>query len=128
MRDKIFELRSAGHNNKQIAQILSKSESTISYYTSPGYKERNVKNKWKRRRNLKEKLVVLMGGKCKVCSYDRCLGALEFHHLDPSQKDPNFKSSTLLEYKMEVIEVELKKCALLCCRCHREVHAGLISL
>ena len=27
------------------------------------------------------------GGKCQKCGYDTYLGALEFHHIDPSQKD-----------------------------------------
>ena len=27
------------------------------------------------------------GGKCEKCGYDKYLGALDFHHLDPSQKD-----------------------------------------
>ena len=27
------------------------------------------------------------GGRCQVCGYDRCIEALEFHHLDPTQKD-----------------------------------------
>ena len=39
-----------------------------------------------RRRRVKELLVAEAGGHCLVCGYDRCVGALEFHHLDPSQK------------------------------------------
>lgn len=27
------------------------------------------------------------GGKCSICGYDRCKGALEFHHMDPNEKD-----------------------------------------
>ena len=27
------------------------------------------------------------GGKCQRCGYNRCLKALEFHHLDPTKKD-----------------------------------------
>lgn len=27
------------------------------------------------------------GGKCSVCGYSKCKGALEFHHLDPKEKD-----------------------------------------
>lgn len=32
-------------------------------------------------------MVESMGGKCYVCSYDRCNWSLVFHHLDPSKKD-----------------------------------------
>jgi hypothetical protein len=35
---------------------------------------------------VKEILVAEAGGCCATCGYDSCLGALEFHHLDPSQK------------------------------------------
>lgn len=27
------------------------------------------------------------GGKCCVCGYNKYLGALEFHHLNPNEKD-----------------------------------------
>lgn len=27
------------------------------------------------------------GNKCSICGYDKCLGALEFHHLDSEEKD-----------------------------------------
>ena len=36
---------------------------------------------------LKIKVVEYKGGKCEVCGYDKNYAVLEFHHLDPSQKD-----------------------------------------
>ena len=27
------------------------------------------------------------GGRCQICGYDKCIEALEFHHLDPTRKD-----------------------------------------
>ena len=40
-----------------------------------------------RRRNLKKQLVEYKGGKCEICGYNECIGALEFHHKDPNKKD-----------------------------------------
>lgn len=62
------------------------------------------------------------GGKCAICGYNRCLLALEFHHLDPLEKDFSI-SSRMTSWK--AIVKELDKCVLLCANCHREVHDGL---
>jgi transposase-like protein len=39
-----------------------------------------------RRRKVKALLVEEAGGSCQLCGYDRYTGALQFHHLDPSEK------------------------------------------
>lgn len=62
-----------------------------------------------------------MGGKCEICGYDKCLVALEAHHVDPSTKDFSISDVASLDR----IERELEKCVLLCANCHREVHDGL---
>jgi DNA-binding CsgD family transcriptional regulator len=80
----------------------------------------------KRGGTLKPKCVEYKGGKCIICNYNKCQGALEFHHLDPSIKDYNI--SRLWSYSWEIVEKELDKCVLLCANCHRELHAGLIKL
>ncbi|OGE65884.1 hypothetical protein A3H85_02420 [Candidatus Daviesbacteria bacterium RIFCSPLOWO2_02_FULL_40_8] len=80
-----------------------------------------------RRRRLKNLMINYKGGKCQVCGYDRCLGALSFHHIDPEQK--SFKLSMDELYRSwKVIIKELDKCHLLCANCHQEVHASLINL
>ena len=35
----------------------------------------------------KLKLIELKGGKCEMCGYDKNISALEFHHIDSSQKE-----------------------------------------
>ena len=72
----------------------------------------------KRRKKVKQKSVDLLGGKCELCGYNKYLGALEFHHKDPSQKDFNVTSSL----SWSKIEVEVMKCSLLRANCHREEH------
>ena len=39
------------------------------------------------RKAMKKEAVKRFGGKCCICGYDKCLRALEFHHLDPLKKD-----------------------------------------
>ena len=67
------------------------------------------------------------GGRCVICGYDRCIEALEFHHLDPTQKDFGISSKGYTRSWGKVKE-EADKCVLLCANCHREVHAGILQL
>jgi hypothetical protein len=75
-----------------------------------------------RRRSLRERSIVYKGGRCEICGYDKCLSALEFHHLDPMTKEFNISDRVTT---FEDIQAELDKCHLLCANCHREVHDGL---
>jgi hypothetical protein len=79
------------------------------------------------RNNRKEKAVKLLGGKCCKCGYDKCLKALQFHHIDPNKK--NFEiSSSSSKVSWNVIEKELKKCILVCANCHAEIHDGITEV
>lgn len=73
-------------------------------------------------RERKRWAVEYKGGKCGTCGYNKCLAALEFHHLDPTKKD--FQPAKLFSQNkaLSVIQKELDKCVLLCANCHREVH------
>lgn len=73
-----------------------------------------------RQRELKRKAVEYKGGRCSKCGYDRCVGSLQFHHCDPSIKDPKWR--TARGWDFEKFKVELDKCVLLCSNCHGEVH------
>lgn len=61
------------------------------------------------------------GGKCTVCGYDKCMDALQFHHLDPSQKE--FALSSMRQGNLDKIRKEMAKCILVCANCHYEIHA-----
>lgn len=74
----------------------------------------------KYRSDLKEKLVEYKGGKCEVCGYSKCIEALEFHHLDPAEKEFGVSSYTSLSF--EKAKKEVDKCILVCANCHREIH------
>lgn len=73
-----------------------------------------------RRRKLKEEIVKYKGGRCEICGYNKCIGALEFHHLDPDEKD--FQISNGSPKTLEKLKKESDKCILVCSNCHREIH------
>ncbi len=76
--------------------------------------------------SYKKDKVNYLGGKCVCCGYNKYIGNLAFHHLDPSQKDPNYKIHKTRT--LESVKEELNKCVLVCHNCHGEIHAGLINL
>lgn len=75
-----------------------------------------------RRRDLRARALAYKGGKCKICGYNACPSALDFHHVEILSKE--FTISARMT-SWEAIKPELDKCELLCCRCHREVHDGM---
>jgi hypothetical protein len=74
-------------------------------------------------RRKKKHAVEIFGGKCCKCGYDKCLEALEFHHLDKSEKEEK-PSQIILRWSFDRAKKELEKCILVCSNCHREIHAA----
>jgi hypothetical protein len=70
----------------------------------------------------KKKLVDFFGGGCTVCGYNKCIGALEFHHKDPSEKEFNISNNIINGVSWDECIIEASKCLLVCNRCHREIH------
>lgn len=73
----------------------------------------------------KEILVEYKGGKCEVCGYEKCIKALEFHHLNPEEKDFTISGKS---YSLEKLKNEVDKCILVCSNCHSEIHEDLRNL
>jgi hypothetical protein len=67
-------------------------------------------------------MVDYKGGRCQICGYDRCLRALDFHHVDPTTKRFNVAGSHLRS--CDVLRAELEKCVLVCSNCHNEIDVG----
>lgn len=90
-------------------------------------KEERNKNNSKRvsnwRKDKKIKLIEYKGGKCEICGYNKCIGALEFHHKDPSEKDFTISGKS---YSYERLKKEVDKCMLVCSNCHVEIHEQLM--
>ncbi|HWQ60496.1 MAG TPA: hypothetical protein VN420_05140 [Candidatus Fimivivens sp.] len=93
------------------------------YADRPEYLKRAVA---KRRKAMRLRAIGYKGGKCSRCGYDRCLGALEFHHTD-GRKDFSISQDGLTR-SWARIEKEIEKCVLMCANCHREEHEKLRSL
>jgi hypothetical protein len=78
--------------------------------------------RWRRR--MKETLVAESGGRCAICGYSEYVGALEFHHLDPGEKEFGLSVRGMTR-SLERMREEVRKCVLLCANCHAEVEGGL---
>jgi len=62
---------------------------------------------------------------CKICGYNKCEQALEFHHVNPEEKE--FRLAEMLTYTEDKILKEFSKCLLVCANCHREIHYGFYT-
>jgi hypothetical protein len=72
--------------------------------------------------NGKKRAVEYMGGCCSVCDYDKCIIAIEFHHLDPSKKSETY-SKRFTSWGFDRQKKELENCIIVCSNCHREIHS-----
>lgn len=132
--EQIDEMKKLYDTNKscyKVSEITGWSKKTVLKYidviklSDVEKKSRRVKSVMEWRRKTKERLVKYKGGKCEVCSYDKCLNALEFHHLSSNEKDFQISGKSL---SFEKLKKEVDKCVLVCSNCHKEIHAGLIQL
>jgi hypothetical protein len=117
------------HTLKETAKQFNVSTVTVVRHTNgktcikltvEELKDRNYKKVKSHRQKIKDKAIAYKGGKCVRCQYDKCNRALEFHHLDSTQKDFGISNYTILSW--DKIKIELDKCILVCANCHREIH------
>lgn len=78
----------------------------------------------RKRKNLKKDLVEYKGGKCEKCGYDKCVAAMDFHHLNPKEKDFAISKNGHTK-SWAKLKKEADKCILVCANCHRELHEEL---
>lgn len=100
----------------------SKQQSTYAQRYSESYKARHKQSRAIHGERVRE---YKLEHPCTCCGEDEP-AVLEFHHLDPNEKD--FQISDGQFKKWEAVMTEINKCAVLCANCHKKVHAGLISL
>ncbi len=81
----------------------------------------------KRRKLIRKMSVEYKGNKCVICGYNKCDRALEFHHLNPNEKDFGISAKGYTR-SWEKVKNELDKCMMLCANCHREIHEGITQL
>ena len=81
-------------------------------------------NKWRERTNKKRKRRAYWLRKykeakgCEVCGYNLNGLALDFDHIDRSEKK-FLASSRMLNLSLKSIMSEIRKCRILCANCHR---------
>ena len=116
---------------KKVSKEIGHSLDTISKYvtlkkrkkiTKDEINKNKVRNVISWRKRKKVELVEYKGGKCEKCGYSKCVNALEFHHLDPNEKDFGISGKT---WSLERLKKEVDKCILLCSNCHREIHSKI---
>jgi hypothetical protein len=98
------------------------------YYKNNKSKFRESNRRWKaankdkvrelERARLNRVMEELKGGGCVLCGYNKCIAALDLHHVDPSVKE---KKISHMKNKKDR-DREAAKCIVLCANCHREYH------
>lgn len=64
---------------------------------------------------------------CVICNETDAV-CLEFHHLDPTEKEIDPSDMATQGWSWDRMMSEVAKCVILCSNCHRKVHADKICL
>jgi DNA-binding CsgD family transcriptional regulator len=115
-------------NLKKVARIKGHAYETVRKYVKCNKKINTFTRsesviEWRKR--TKQKLIEYKGGECELCGYKKSSRALQFHHLNPEEKDFGISGKSV---SFEKLKVEVDKCILVCSNCHSEIHDGLIKL
>lgn len=76
----------------------------------------------------KKDLISVFGGECCICHFNAYPQALDFHHVNPNEKEFGITDSGAVTKALEKQLEEMKKCVLVCSNCHRGIHAGLVQI
>jgi len=129
----VIEFYNNGNSSRKTAIKFGIGKTTVLDYLKPIEvrkeeekikRQKNVIKVQKRRKKIKEMSVIYLGGECNMCGYNKCNEALEFHHIDPEQKEFGISASGITR-SWEKVKKELDKCLLVCSNCHREIHAEI---
>jgi len=76
----------------------------------------------RRREELKAWMREFKAGlSCKKCGENHP-AALQFHHLNPGEKDMNISETIHNGWSKKKIQKEMAKCIVLCANCHAKIH------
>lgn len=75
----------------------------------------------------KSNLIKVFNSKCCICGFDKWQSALEFHHVNPENKEFGLTVNTTTK-ALEKQLTEARKCILVCANCHRGIHSGFITI
>ena len=62
---------------------------------------------------------------CASCGETHPFQCMDFHHKDPHDKEFTISG---INGTREQLETEISKCYVLCCMCHRKIHANLLEM
>jgi len=118
-------------NLKKVSKLLGVSYKTIRNHITDDLLIKKTINKtnservvsWRQRK--KQALVEYKGGCCEKCGYSKSVSALQFHHINPNEKDFTIGGSS---YSFERLKKEVDKCIMVCSNCHIEIHEELRKL
>jgi DNA-binding CsgD family transcriptional regulator len=115
------------------AKFFKISRETIRQYIPDELIKENICNKklnkisnsnsvinWRKRKKIE--LVNYKGGCCERCGYSKSVEALQFHHINPNEKDFTIGGKS---YSIERLKKEVDKCIMVCANCHIEIHEEL---
>lgn len=86
----------------------------------------NSKNVIKHIKKRKTDLINVLGNKCCICGFDKFQEALEFHHVNPEEKELKLSANMMVALDRQIKEA--RKCVLVCANCHRGIHAGYYQI
>lgn len=78
----------------------------------------------KRRKN---NLIKVFNSKCCICGFDKWQSALEFHHVNPEEKEFGLTTNTTTKALTKQLS-EARKCILVCANCHRGIHSNNLEV
>ena len=124
-----------GFKNKHKGKLQStckrcQSECSKKHYLSnkDDYRKRARKNNLLyRERNRKFVSEYKSKKGCYFCQENTPI-CLDFHHLDPNEKEINISVMSRGANSIDSIVKEIDKCLVICSNCHRKLHAGLLQL
>jgi 5-methylcytosine-specific restriction endonuclease McrA len=127
-KKKLQELYDELGSVKKVRKMTGRSVETILKYVATKKPIKKITSSesvinWRKR--TKQKLIQYKGGSCELCGYSKCERALEFHHINPEEKDFSISGKSL---SFDKLKDEVDKCMLVCSNCHSEIHDGLINL
>ena len=76
----------------------------------------------------KKDLIRVFHSQCCICGFNSFPQALEFHHVNPSEKSFGITDSKSVTKALDKQLEEMKKCILVCANCHRGIHQNYIQV
>jgi hypothetical protein len=117
-RSKIKGIRQSNCKDCQKQYCKQHFKDNVGYYRN---KARDTKRRSRETLNkYKETLC------CSRCP-ENDISCLDFHHLNPDEKEKSISQAVASGWSFKRLELELNKCIVLCSNCHRKEHAALSS-